>query len=271
MLHVSANTLRAWEERFGYPRPQRSPGKHRLYAYAEIDALREALHDGLCVSSAVSVARDALSTDVDTLVSALTAFRPDRADAVMEASLALRPIDRAVEEQLVIALEEVLRRKGRGSASWAFAMSWAHDWLRRARRVIAPAERCGAVLVGDACGSELDPNAAYLGALELLCERAGVRLLSLPVRALGALPEAVTATRPDCLVIAGGKASTDEVARWVYGVRSVTGARPVALFRAGAASPLRRGVVSLDDSPRGAQRELCSLVGAGDAARPHAV
>ena len=42
LLNVSPNTLRAWERRFGYPKPQRSPGRHRLYTYGEIASLRDA-------------------------------------------------------------------------------------------------------------------------------------------------------------------------------------------------------------------------------------
>lgn len=31
LLSVTPSTLRAWERRFGFPRPQRSPGGHRFY------------------------------------------------------------------------------------------------------------------------------------------------------------------------------------------------------------------------------------------------
>src|SRR3954469_25611611 len=58
LLNVSPNTLRAWERRFGFPRPRRSPGRQRLYSQAEITALGDALGEGLSISSAVSVARD---------------------------------------------------------------------------------------------------------------------------------------------------------------------------------------------------------------------
>ena len=43
VLNVSPNTLRAWERRFGYPKPQRTAGKHRLYTHGEVAALRDAL------------------------------------------------------------------------------------------------------------------------------------------------------------------------------------------------------------------------------------
>src|SRR3954465_684051 len=71
VLNVSPNTLRAWERRFGYPKPQRSPGRHRLYTHGEGAALRDALQEGLSISSAVSRAREALSADTSILVGAL--------------------------------------------------------------------------------------------------------------------------------------------------------------------------------------------------------
>ena len=46
VLNVSPNTLRAWERRFGYPKPQRTAGKHRLYTHGEVAALRDALQEG---------------------------------------------------------------------------------------------------------------------------------------------------------------------------------------------------------------------------------
>jgi len=58
MLGVSPNTLRSWERRYGFPSPQRSPGGHRQYALAEIEALRMTMAETHNVSSAVSLARE---------------------------------------------------------------------------------------------------------------------------------------------------------------------------------------------------------------------
>ena len=177
----SPNTLRAWERRFGYPKPQRSPGKHRLYTYGEIAALKDALQEGLSISSAVSRAREGLSADADTLVGALSSFDRERADGAMEAALALRSLERSVEEVLLPSLEELQRRHGLDSAAWAFGARWADDWLRRAQRLAPPPVRQIALLVGDATGDELDPDASAVRALELFCARAGVRMLCLSV------------------------------------------------------------------------------------------
>src|SRR5919107_1412718 len=92
VLNVSPNTLRAWERRFGYPKPQRTAGKHRLYTHGEVAALRDALQEGLSISSAISRARESLSADTSVLVGALQSFELDRADGAMEAALALRAL-----------------------------------------------------------------------------------------------------------------------------------------------------------------------------------
>src|SRR4051812_7893530 len=97
VLNVSPNTLRAWERRFGYPKPQRTAGKHRLYTHGEVAALRDALQEGLSISSAISRARESLSADTSALVGSLQSFELDRADAAMEAALALRSVERSVE------------------------------------------------------------------------------------------------------------------------------------------------------------------------------
>src|SRR3954447_131584 len=66
-LNVSPNTLRAWERRFAYPKPQRTAGQHRLYTDRDIFALRDALQQGLSISSAVARAREAVSEDTTVL------------------------------------------------------------------------------------------------------------------------------------------------------------------------------------------------------------
>jgi MerR family transcriptional regulator, light-induced transcriptional regulator len=261
LLNVTANTLRAWERRFGYPKPQRSRGNHRLYTYAEVAALREALDEGLSISSAVSVAREGLNTDVHALVRALAAFAGDRADRALEASLGLRSVERTVEEVLLPALREIHRREGNASAHWAFASGWAGDWLRRARRLSPPAARGISLLVGDACGTDMDPSAAQVRALELFCSRAGADVLTLSVEAPGGLNDVVEAVRPNAVVIAGSRVGDETLSRWAYRVRSATGRLPLALFHRDvhAVGPESRAKV-LSPAPSAAQVELFALV-----------
>lgn len=259
LLNVSPNTLRAWERRFGYPKPQRSPGQHRLYTHGEVAALRDALQEGLSISSAVSRAREALSADTSVLSGALHAYELDRADAAMEAALALRSVERTVEEVLLPSLEEVAARHGVDSAPWAFSAGWARDWLLRAQRFAPAPTRSVAVLIGDATHDELHPDALAMRAFELFCARAGARVLTLPVSGVNGLAEVLGSFGPDTVIIAGSHVPDDDVARWAYGVRSASGALPVALFRRGARSRTT-GASLLPDRAGEASRQVLALV-----------
>jgi hypothetical protein len=272
LLSVSPNTLRAWERRFGYPKPLRSPGRHRLYTHGEVAALRDALQEGLSISSAVSRAREVLTGDTHVLVGALTAFEFDRADAALESALALRSVERVVEDVLLPALWQLGSRHGYDSAPWAFAARWAEDWLHRAHRLSPPPVRPYAVLLGDATASDVDPDALALRALSLFCVRAGARVLTLPVANLTGLGEVLATFRPQAMVIAGRSANDDVVSRWAYNVRSSAGALPAAVFHRGEPSRRLRtpGPRQLADSPWEAHRTILAMIdstGRAEAAR----
>ncbi|TMM06810.1 MAG: MerR family transcriptional regulator [Actinobacteria bacterium] len=263
LLNVSPNTLRAWERRFGYPKPERSPGKHRLYTHGEIAALKDALQEGLSISSAISRAREGLSADADSLLAALLSFDQSRADLAIEAALALRSLDRSVEEVLLPSLADLHRRYGAESAHWEFGARWADDWLRRAQRLSPPPVRRLAILVGDAGGGHVDPDSAATRALELLCAREGAEMLTISVQATNDLADAVDAVGPDVVVVAGRKCADDAVARWAYAVRSIAGPLPVALFRRKVVRPLRAratGAYHLSARPSDARAELVDLI-----------
>ncbi|MGA2011723.1 MAG: MerR family DNA-binding transcriptional regulator [Solirubrobacteraceae bacterium] len=262
LLNVSPNTLRAWERRFGFPKPQRSPGKHRLFTHGEIAALRDALQEGLSISSAVSRAREGLAADANSLVGALVSYERERADTAIEAALALRSVERSVEEVLLPTLDEILRRSGPESAAWAFAAHWAADWLRRAQRLSPPPVRPISIVVGDACRDELDPDAPHLRALELFAARAGVSVLSLSARGVAGIGDAVAIHRPNLVVVAGSYLDDDTVARWAYAIRLAAGPMPVAVFRRGSERVRVRatGTRNLPDAPRAAQRRILELI-----------
>jgi len=260
-LNVSPNTLRAWERRFAYPKPQRTAGQHRLYTDRDIFALRDALQQGLSISSAVARAREAVSEDTTVLGGALAAFDVERADAAMEAALALRSVERAIEEVLLSSLGDVADRHGSDSAPWAFAARWATDWLSRAQRLAPPPSRSAGVLIGDATRDDLDPDAIALRALQLFTGRGGARVLALPVSGIAGLGDVLNAFGPTAVVLAGGSAGDDDVARWAYGVRSAAGPLPVAIFRRGDLGDGGRTATRvLPSSPTEAHEELLAMI-----------
>ena len=233
LLNVNTNTLRAWESRFGFPKPLRSPGRHRMYVQCEVAALREARGDGVSISSAVSRARKALATDNNSLRTALGYYDREQADVAIEAALGSRSVERAVEEVLLPALEQVSREHPIDSAAWAFAALWGADWLRRATRLAPPLWRPQSIFVGDASRDGLDPDAPHIRALELFCVRAGVKVMSLSARGIAGIRDAFSAHRPDLVVLAGGHLGDETVASWTRSVRLAAGAVPIALYRRG--------------------------------------
>lgn len=273
LLNVSPNTLRAWERRFGYPRPMRSPGKHRLYTHGEVVTLRDALNDGLSISSAISRAREAVRADTHVLVGGLSAFDLGRADQAMEGALALRSLERAVEEVMLPSLDEVAAKHGADSAPWAFAGAWAAEWMQRARRLTPPPTRAASVLIGDATEGAQDPQALVVRALELFTARAGARVITLPVTGVGGLGQVLAAHEPDAVVLAGDAAGDDDVARWAYAIRSTVGALPVMLFHRGVRAERVSAAAgrTLDDQPSVAGPQLLQAIELGgrpDAADP---
>jgi MerR family transcriptional regulator, light-induced transcriptional regulator len=57
MLRVSPETLRAWEQRFGYPHSVFRATGQRRYPNREVIALRNTLNAGLSVAAAINKAR----------------------------------------------------------------------------------------------------------------------------------------------------------------------------------------------------------------------
>jgi DNA-binding transcriptional MerR regulator len=227
MLGVSPSTLRSWERRFGWPEPRRSAGGHRQFDLGEIEALRAAFQETQNVSSAIALARDRGTGPASParLLGAFQRFDEDEADRVLEESLAVRSVERSVEEVLlpgVAALDP-------GSAEEAFARRWATGWLAAARRVAPPATREQAVVVFDSSVPG-DADGLYAQALELALRRRGLRTLTLAATLEPArLARALHAVGPRAVVLTGRHASLDALARLVYVARRGAG-DPVAVF-----------------------------------------
>ena len=62
VLCVTPDTVRAWEQRFGYPRCVVGAAGQPGYSYEEVIALRDSLEAGLSIASAINKAR-ALGAD----------------------------------------------------------------------------------------------------------------------------------------------------------------------------------------------------------------
>jgi MerR family transcriptional regulator, light-induced transcriptional regulator len=233
VLGVSPNTLRSWERRYGFPVPKRTPGNHRNYELVELQTLRDALAETGNISSAIELARQRQEapTSGGSLLVAFESFDEDAADRAVEQSLAVRPLERTVEELLLPAVDELAADPERG-AELEFASRWATGWLHGARRLASTASRpAGILLLDSSRGSDVE--AVHAQALDLALRRAGFRVLMLSdelgeermERALGALD-------PTAIVLCGPGADTPSAVQLVRKIREAGFDAPLYGFRA---------------------------------------
>ena len=258
MLGVSPNTLRSWERRFGFPSPRRSQGGHRQFELSEIDALRQALEETHNVSSAISIARErgtGPSSPV-RLKSMLSRFDESGADRLLEESLAVRSVERTVEEILLPAVGALGEGKDRQSPEYGFGWRWATGWLAAQMRTAPPAHREEGILLIDAT-RPLDFDALHAQALEMVIRRAGVRTLSLPVD-LDPLRvgRALVALTPSAVVLVGQGASLDTIGRLIYAARRSGSEVAVYDFRGALPETGATTVPRLGDRPLAARAKL---------------
>src|SRR5512135_2617634 len=67
---LGADTLRAWERRYGLPVPRRSAGGHRLYSQRDIETIKWLMQqqaEGLSISRAVESWNEQLASGLDPL------------------------------------------------------------------------------------------------------------------------------------------------------------------------------------------------------------
>lgn len=67
---LAADTLRAWERRYGLPTPNRTPGGHRLYSQRDIETIKWLMKrqaEGLSISRAVDMWNEQIASGTDPL------------------------------------------------------------------------------------------------------------------------------------------------------------------------------------------------------------
>jgi hypothetical protein len=234
MLGVSPNTLRSWERRFGYPTPRRTSGGHRQFDLAEVEALRQAFEETHNVSSAISIARERGSgpSSPSRLRSALRRYEELEADRILEESLAVRSVERTVEEVLLPAVDGLGVPPGEPpTAELGFAWRWATGWLAAAKRVAPHATRPESILIFDASAPG-DINALHAQALELCLRRAGIRTLMLTAELdAGRLVHVLQTLSPRLVVLTGRRAWLDALGRIAYQMRRSPGQVEILDFR----------------------------------------
>jgi DICT domain-containing protein len=99
---IAAGTIRMWEQRYGFPSPERTSSGYRRYSDEDVSALRRVQayrHRGLSVPAAIERAREAC-TETD---------RPSIYAAVMSASPGLRP--QVLRKSTLVALSRAIEHE----------------------------------------------------------------------------------------------------------------------------------------------------------------
>lgn len=123
---VAEGTLRMWERRHGFPRPQRLPGGHRRYSERDIELIRSVAgkrRSGLSLAVAIEQAQTDGNAPALSVYASLRRSRPDLAPRALLKPMMLA-LTRAIED-------ESLARAGR---SIAFASFQQERFYRLAQR-----------------------------------------------------------------------------------------------------------------------------------------
>jgi DICT domain-containing protein len=101
---IAAGTIRMWEQRYGFPVPERTSAGYRVYSEDDVESLRRVLayrERGLSVPAAVDRARSSeLGTDRPSLFGALAAGESPPAAQVLT-KRTLIAVSRAIEEETI--------------------------------------------------------------------------------------------------------------------------------------------------------------------------
>jgi DNA-binding transcriptional MerR regulator len=130
---IAADTLRAWERRYGLPMPQRSAGGHRLYSQRDIETIKWLMKrqaEGLSISRAVELWKEQLASGTDPLagpvpstllpasnasldslrqdwIAACLNFNESNAEQILNQAFSMFPVEAVCTEVLQRGLSEI--------------------------------------------------------------------------------------------------------------------------------------------------------------------
>jgi hypothetical protein len=231
---IAADTLRAWERRYGIPMPQRTPGGHRLYSQHDIHLIKWLMarqKEGLSISRAVDHWQELLASGTDPLAGeqgskpmetsasplatgsledsrlewlyACQAYNEAGAEQALNQAFALYPVETVVTELIQAGLHEMGGMWQRGQASVQqehFASALAGRRLEALIAAAPPPTRPEAILL--ACPAE-EWHAFPLLLLSLLLKRRGWNTVYLGANVpLEEMEETIQTVRPALVIMA---------------------------------------------------------------------
>ncbi|HEX5922974.1 MAG TPA: DICT sensory domain-containing protein, partial [Baekduia sp.] len=109
---IAAGTIRMWEQRYGFPAPERTSSGYRRYTEDDVDALRKVLalrHRGLSVPAAISRAQDTGGASDHPSIYAAVAAQDATARPLILKKATLVALSKAIEhEALALAAAPIV-------------------------------------------------------------------------------------------------------------------------------------------------------------------
>lgn len=107
---VGEATLRAWEQRYGFPEPERLPSGHRRYGESDVEQVRQVLRlrdTGLPVRAAIERAQAGRAGGPRSVFAGLRRLRPELPVSVMP-KRGLVALSHAIEDESACGAEDLL-------------------------------------------------------------------------------------------------------------------------------------------------------------------
>ena len=230
---IAADTLRAWERRYGLPMPQRTPGGHRLYSQRDIETIKWLMakqREGLSISHAVDLWSELTASGQDPLpataskamsipqiasvpssnleavrkqwLEACLSFNENDAEQILNQAFALYPMDSICIDVLQKGLIEIGEMWYHSQATVQqehFTSALAHRRLDALIAATPPPTRPETILIG--CPSQEQHTFIPL-LLTLLLRRRGVRVVYLGANVPNErFRETLTTIKPDLIIL----------------------------------------------------------------------
>jgi DNA-binding transcriptional MerR regulator len=223
---VPADTFRAWERRYGLPRPHRGEGGQRLYSERDIATirwLRDRTNEGLTISQAVALLESEEDVPVvseqprsfealrNDLLRALLRFDGPSADTILSESFALYPLDNvctAIMQPVLVAVGEMWHNGNASIAQEHFTSQFLRRKLLALLNIYDVPEGRATVVAACAPGEQHDLGLLLL-ALFLVRRNYKVVFLGSDVPS-EALQHAVAQVRPDIVCISAASVTTSD-------------------------------------------------------------
>jgi DNA-binding transcriptional MerR regulator len=274
---VAADTLRAWERRYGLLHPERSPGGFRLYSAADetrVRAMTALLADGLSAGEAARSLREpaptrpaAAATTVAPqaleLADALAALDDGRANAILDRAVAALSLDALLADVLLATMREIGERWERGEIGIG-EEHFASNLVRGRMVALARGWGTGAGALAVLACPPGEHHDLGLIAFGLALRARGWRIAYLgqdtPIETAAA-----TAERLGARLIVVAALDPEALRPHVAELRGLAGLAALRLGGPGAAAPLAQdlGTAPLPADPVAAARQVAADLGTG--------